>query len=600
MKDLFYKLHQQLSIKTKLIVAFFTVALLSVFLMASISYVNYTQSVKHDFYRLSNEATLRLNQHIEFYMVQLGKSTSSLLTGDLLQSWMKNEREFSTSEIDSIQNELRKNIALNYPEIVGMFLVTTDLKVLEMTNLPLSGNHSYTGEPWYSNSFHHDIRVLPTHIINYPIVNDVRVVSIEVPVYSIVTLELLGKLVIDLELNELERIFDNANLVSEGSFFAISEDDLIVYHENYDWLGISRSETDLVEFNLSSEEKASIQNVYGQRQLVSISKSESTGWTFVYTVPLDKMASAMQNTPNIILITLLIIVVSIVIIVPWITNRFVKPILDLKQFMLRVEKGDLHVRAPEMSGNDEIFHLNRSFNNMVEQIDELLSNVTSLELREANLLLREKEAIIQALQNQIDPHFLYNSLDIIKSIAYMEDVSQIVTMSRNLADFYRYTAKNVTKVVTLREELEHLKHYLALIQVRFPVTFHSQINVDDKFLECTVIKLMIQPLVENAIKYAIEPNDGKGSIIVSAHDEDGELVIKITNTGLKIDDKKIEILNRKISSITDNVHEEYRKQQSLGIANVHCRIVLKYGKQYGVSIAANHDEETVVFVRLPI
>jgi two-component system, sensor histidine kinase YesM len=600
MKASIYKLHQLLSIRAKLIFAFLTVALLSVLLMSAISYINYTQSAKEDFYRLSKEATLRLNQHIEFYIFQLAKSTSSLLASELLQDWMMNNREYSLGETTLIKDEMRKEIALNYSEIVGMFLVTREKQVLGMSTLPLSRTKSYKNEPWYGNAFHHDIRVLPTHSLTYPTVKNVRAVSLEIPIYSVNTLDLIGKLVIDFGLEEMERIFQNANIIPEGNFFVFSEDDRIVYHDDEGVYGIPRSETGLADLDLSGNVKASIQELNNQKVLVSMSKSESTGWMFVHTVPLVNMTSAMQNAPNVIFLTLMIVVVGIIIIVPLISNRFVRPILELKQLMLDVECGNLSVRAPVSQGKDEIQHLNRSFNNMVEQIDKLLDTVSLLKLKEANLVLREKEALIQALQNQINPHFLFNSLDIIKSIAYVEDVPQVVKMSRNLADFYRYTGKNDHHQVTLRDELDHLKHYLALLHIRFPDHFYSQINVKEQLLDGTVIKLMIQPLVENAVKYAIEPNEGKGEIIVSAYEYQDQLVIEITNNGKGISQEKAEGINKKLSFITDNVNQEYQKQQSVGLANVHARIVLKYGKQFGIRMIASDDEETTVLIRLPI
>jgi two-component system, sensor histidine kinase YesM len=599
MKAFLNTLHEKLTIKAKLIIAFLTVALLSVVLMGTISYITYTQSIKHEFYRLSSEATKRLNYHIEFYIFQLAKSTNSLLTSDLLQDWMQNGQALHLDDEMAIENEMRGKVAQNFPEIVGMFLLTPDQRVLSMTNLPLNGYQSYQQEPWYNNSFNEEVSVLPTHTIQYATVYNVRVVSLEIPIYSKASLQLLGKLVIDFQLDEINRTFMNAELLPEGSFFVVSKDDQMVYHLHNNYLGVSRSETELGGLDLFGDQKATVQQLNGEKHLIASSLSESTGWTFVHTVPLVSMYTSMQNTSNVILYTILIIAICIFIIVPMIANRIVRPILGLKQLMLKVEHGDLSVRAPVSSGRDELQHLHKSFNTMVEQIEELVDTVSAMKVKEANLLLKEKEALIKALQNQINPHFLYNSIDIIKSIAYLKDVPEIVSMSRNLADFYRYTAIEVNHV-TLRDELKHLKHYLALLHVRFPDHFHSFIDVDEKLYECTVIKLMIQPLVENSVKYGIEPNEGNGSITVSVSAQDGELMIKIIDTGGKISKKEIESLNHRLMYITNNIHKEYSKQKNLGLYNVHARIVLKYGGQYGLAISFDENKRTVVSIRLPV
>lgn len=261
---------------------------------------------------------------------------------------------------------------------------------------------------------------------------------------------------------------------------------------------------------------------------------------------------------------------------------------------------NLDVRAVYVSGHDEFQYLNRSFNMMIERIQELLETVSTLKYKEVSLQLREKEAMIKALQSQIDPHFLYNSLDIIKSMAYLEDMPEIVKMARSLADFYRYTAKDTDSMVKLEDELAQLKYYLSIIHVRFPGTFRSQFSVNDKFMDCLIPKLIIQPLVENAVKFAIEPKEGKGSIIVNAFDDRNDLVIEVADNGPGIRPDRLAEINGMLAQLTENAQHGYGRQQSLGIANVHARIVLQYGNQYGVSMDSFEGRGTVVSIRLPI
>ena len=125
--------------------------------------------------------------------------------------------------------------------------------------------------------------------------------------------------------------------------------------------------------------------------------------------------------------------------------------------MQKVSRGNLSVRAEIVSGHDDFQQLNRSFNQMVEQLDDLIRTVSELRLQEAHIRLRQKDAVIEALQNQINPHMLYNSLEIIKSMAYLENTDAIIRMSTNLGDVYRYTAKITEKEVPLKEELDHVQ-----------------------------------------------------------------------------------------------------------------------------------------------
>jgi two-component system, sensor histidine kinase YesM len=593
------RFHFRFSIKTKLTVAFLLVVLLTILVMGFLSYYFYNSGIKRDFHRISQEATLRLNHHIDFYIYQLTKSTSSVAKEELVQRWMKFGQQASLEEQLDVQNVLRRYVALNYPEIVGMFLLTTDGRKLAMTNLVLRTEEVLAQEPWHQNGIPEKASVMGTHAVKY-VSEDVRVLSLEMPIYSVENMDLLGKLVIDFYLDEIQRTFEKSSLAPQGRFFIISDQDTIVYHPNYRWLGLPREQTELRQLDLSNNDNASIQEWEGKRTLVAVTQSDTTGWTFVSIVPFAEMASAAKHTPNTMILAFVIVAGCIVLVVPFLSGAFVKPILHLRQVMGGVERGDLQVRASYTSGHDEFQYLNRSFNMMIEQVNQLLDTVSTMKLQEVSLQLREKEALVKALQTQINPHFLYNSLDIIKSMAYLEDMPDIVKMSRSLADFYRYTAQDMNAIVRLEEELSQLKHFLSIIHIRFPGTFRSQFSVNEKFMHCLIPKLIVQPLVENAVKYAIEAREGKGSIIVNAFDDGSDLVIEVADNGPGIRQERLEQIQAMLKELSENALHEYGKQQSLGIANVHARIVLQYGSSYGLSLDSFEGRGTVASIRLPL
>ncbi|TBL79140.1 cache domain-containing sensor histidine kinase [Paenibacillus thalictri] len=599
MRTFLANIHFRYSIKTKLTVAFLLVGLLTILIMGLLSYTYYSAGIKRDFYRISQEATLRLNHHIEFYLYQLAKSTSSVAKDELVQEWLLRGERFTLEQKVDVQNVLRRYVALNYPEIIGMFLLTPDGRTLAMSNLSIIKDDVFNDEPWAHNGFEEKVSVISTHTAKYTS-GDVRVLSLETPIFSVDNMDFLGKLVIDFHLEEIGRTFEKADLAPQGRFFIVSDQDSIVYYPEYSWLGVARSETKLGQLDLSNSESASIQQWNGTKTLVATTKSETTGWTFVSIVPFDEMASATKNTPNAMLIAFLIMALGISLTVPLLSKTFVQPILHLGHVMRSVERGDLSVRAEQVYGHDEFQYLNRSFNTMIDRINELLDTVNHLQFKEMNLQLREKEALIKALQNQIHPHFLYNSLDIIKSMAYLEDMPDIVTMARGLADFYRYTAQDTNSIVRLAEELNQLKMYLSIIHIRFPGTFRSQFSVNDKFMDCRIPKLIIQPIVENAVKYAIEPKAGKGSIIVNAFDDDADLVIEVADNGPGIRADRLRQIHEMVMQITESDSIGYVKQQTLGIANVHARIILQYGRKYGLRVDSFEGRGTVVSIRLPL
>jgi two-component system sensor histidine kinase YesM len=267
--------------------------------------------------------------------------------------------------------------------------------------------------------------------------------------------------------------------------------------------------------------------------------------------------------------------------------------------MEKLQTGDLTVRAPVTPGNDEIQLLSLSFNRMAGRLSELVNTVYKMELKEAQTQLLQKETTIQALQNQINPHLLYNTLDIIKSIAYLEGVPKIEKMAENLASLYRFTARLDQSEISFAEELDQLKRYLEIIHIRYTRHFESNVYVDDKYKHARIIKLSIQPIVENAVKYAVEPRNGKAAVMVSAYPEGNDLIIEIADNGSGIDPMILQNLKERLMMITKQPNHRVKASESLGLTNVHSRLVLYYGQEYGVDIHSFPNQGTVISVRIP-
>ncbi|MNC31544.1 Sensor histidine kinase YpdA [compost metagenome] len=311
------------------------------------------------------------------------------------------------------------------------------------------------------------------------------------------------------------------------------------------------------------------------------------------------MATGLQIAQVAAVVVMAAVILLIIIAVPIAANRITRPMIQLKKAMEKLQTGDLSVRAPVTPGRDEIQMLSISFNRMAERLNQLVNQVYNMELKEVQMQLLQKEATIQALQNQINPHLLYNTLDIMKSIAFLEGVPKIEKMAENLASLYRFTAKLEQSEISLAEELEHLKKYLEIIHIRYTKHFESKVYVDDKYLQARIIKLSIQPLVENAVKYAVEPRNGKAAVMVSAYPEGNDLIIEIADNGFGIDEAVLQNLQERLILITNHPDHAMKSSDSLGITNVHNRLVLYYGRGYGIAIHSFPNKGTVVSVRIP-
>ncbi|TBL74600.1 sensor histidine kinase [Paenibacillus thalictri] len=588
----------KLSIRAKMVLAFLSLSIASVLLLALSSHYYYSQAVKKDFFNISYEATNRLNYFLDYYFKQFQRSSSTLIESNTIQNWLT-DQNYTSENIDDVERELRRYVALNFPEIQNMFLVSRTHNVVSIRE-SFVGVNNYASESWNRMPLQQKRYIIPTHIADYPGSMGEGVLSIVLPIFGVESLELVGNLVIDISLTEIYQAFMRSKLGQSGDFFILSDNDTIVFHANHEWNGLPISQTGLKDLKLPKDQEATIQPFQGADYLVAAVTSESTHWKIVSMVPFDEMAGELTSATDSMLIILGLIAIFIALMVPFLSAKFVHPILILKNLMRQVAGGNLSVRSVSVPGLDEFQQLNHSFNIMVTRLEELFQTNTTLQMREVQSQLAQKEALIKALQNQINPHLLYNSLGIIQSMAYLEEMPMIEKMAGNLADVYRYTARFSGMETTLREEIIHLQKYLEIIHVRFPSDFQSHLYVNEKFHACPVVKLILQPILENAVKYAIEPLEGKGVIIVSAYDEKNDLVIEIADNGPGIEEEKLHEIEERIRIISTHDVPGIEDGESLGITNVHTRLVLKYGPGYGVRIHSFAGRGTVVSLRMPL
>ncbi|MDR6553892.1 cache domain-containing protein [Paenibacillus qinlingensis] len=599
------------SIRTKMVAAFLGVSFFSLFIMVGFANYYYAKSAKHDFFEIAQQAVSRINHQTDLYFTQLIQSTHATIAGplpsrnplvtrndtSLIQDWLQGELSVTRENLFWIENSLNQTIALNYSEIVDMFLVSSDKRIISTEDNLAPDESRLMTEPWYQSPLADTAKIFPTYLSEYRNSVGYPVVAVSVPIFSTNTVKLIGNLVIDVALNEVGKILGRSTLGETGYFFIVASDGTIVYDPNTGLAGLPMAETELSWLHL--DKPNDVQTWEGKDYLVSYNHSEFTNWNVVALVPLNEMASGLTIVRKSMIIVMVLVSIFILITVPWLSGWLTRPISKLKDLMLRVENDDLSVQADVYPGNDEIQQLNRRFNRMTYRLKESRETIYGLKLKEVKLQLKQKEATIQALQNQINPHLLYNTLDIIKSIAFLEDNPRIATMAGNLGSVYRYTARMAELEVPLSDEIEHLRNYLDIIHVRFSKHFQSEIYIHQKYMDCMIVKLCLQPMVENAVKFAVEPKYGKAAVLVNAFQEHDDLIIEIADNGPGIPAIKLKELQERLDAISEGADDRFAEQQSLGIANVHTRLVLQYGNKYGLSVASFPGRGTVVSIRIP-
>ena len=295
-------------------------------------------------------------------------------------------------------------------------------------------------------------------------------------------------------------------------------------------------------------------------------------------------------------IAALVILVMVIYITYMISQSITSPVRELSRVTARVAGGDMSVRANLETGA-ELGVLSRSLDEMIERINNLLSQVRT---EQENLRVAE----LELLQAQINPHFLYNTLDTIIWLAEAGDQSKVVSMVGSLSDFFRASLGQGRDIVTIGDEIRHVSSYLEIQQVRYQDILTYSIDVPEEIYISSIPKITLQPLVENALYHGIKNRRGGGCITITGKVESKCIYLYIEDNGIGMTEERLEQINRKINAGEKTENEadaggNREEAEIFGLYNVNERIRLKFGSRYGIHIDSEFGKGTVVTVLLP-
>lgn len=401
------------------------------------------------------------------------------------------------------------------------------------------------------------------------------------------TLKSIGILIFDVNINLFKGIIDPVNAVTQGNTIIIDDKGELMY--TGDDTGDQSAEKQAINLQLLLK-KVDKQNGHfqmdldGQSYLAVYTVSKQTGWTTLVTIPLSRILSPVEKNRNTLIITTLIIIAFALFVATVISHALTKPLKSMVRLMKQVQHGNLDVWL-HPKYNDEIGMLGSHFNRMIIRVKDLLQEVSLTEKR-------KQKADMRALQNQINPHFIYNTLESIRMLAESSDDSRVAELTYLLGVQMRYGIVRSEETVTIRHELDHVRNYFHLLQIRFPDKFRLNIDVPDDFQHLPVIKLVFQPIVENAVFHGLEHKEGLGTLSISAWKEDGHAVFCVEDDGVGMDEDTLHSLN---DSLT---HGAAGEMFGIGLRNVNERIRLHYGSAFGLRVKSQLGEGTHVTLRI--
>lgn len=392
-----------------------------------------------------------------------------------------------------------------------------------------------------------------------------------------------GVLLVDMDYSGISRMMNQINTSNNGQYYYLCDSNgEIIYHPRQIQIsdGICQESS---QWAADCKDGVYEERFEGERRKVVVNTISYTGWKLVGVIPYEAFTHGMLNVKYFVAILMLLTVMMLVIISRVVSARISSPILKLNESVKEYEAGE----KPEIytGGSMEIRHLGHSIQNSYEQIERLMKEI----VKEQD---ERRKSEMDALQSQINPHFLYNALESLTWMVEAEKNDEAVFMISQLAKLFRISLSKGRTVIPIKDELQHAESYMNIQKIRYKNKFSVDFQVDSALYEYCTVKLILQPILENAINYGVREMDDCGEIVVRGRMEAGDLILSVEDNGMGMSEEEVEFV------LTDS-NRIHKHGSGVGLVNVNNRIKILFGKEYGLVVESEPDEGTRVSIRIP-
>ncbi|WP_075679293.1 sensor histidine kinase [Roseburia sp. 831b] len=377
------------------------------------------------------------------------------------------------------------------------------------------------------------------------------------------------------------------NIENEWSCFVTDEGELY-FGDNEQDDSVELLQEILKQNQKTEETQVVYSKIKGRKLVISSMPVKELSGTLISVKDITENVHRVYFIRNVFVVVMLFVIALLVLWVNHIVKRLLRQLYDILASIREVQKGNLDV-VIENCGPDEMGELGTQINKMLRRIKRLMEDNLKREM-----LMKNSE--IRALQNQINAHFIYNVLESIKMMAEIDEEYAISDAVTSLGKLLRYSMKWVSGNVLVEQELEYIKNYMALINLRFDYEIYLSLNIPDSILKQEIPKMSLQPIVENAIYHGIEQMAEDTNIYIKGFVEENDCVIEITDAGKGMTEEEVEQLKKKI---TGEMESDGGSGNGIGLKNVQDRIQIAFGEKYGIEVASKLGCYTKIRVRIP-
>ncbi|UKS27948.1 sensor histidine kinase [Paenibacillus sp. HWE-109] len=571
------------SMVKKLNVLYTLMILLPVVVVTLLGFQRYNENLKKKVADFDLQLLGQIGRNVDNYLEELDRISLSIYLEDNLETMSSRNKDLgSASEFQekvSLDKAMKILMRSSLKDIMGAYLFKDSSIFSQYGSGPNVDYSNFTRDPWYDKVLAADGKglLIPSHQIRNHTKPAPYVFSYGRSLIDVNKHESFGVLLIDVSIQGLADILQQVEHGQKGQLFITDKEGRMIYHP------VTEQMTGNFTLRLPNQQDSFITNVNGEWIMVNYVTSSFSGWKIVGLVPIRELTQDSNILLNLLWtlagITLLIsIAISAVL-----TSSMMKPLKKIRVLMRKVEEGDYKVqyRSP---ANDEIGQVGHSFNVMVQKINELVYN-------ELTMNILKKEADFKALQSQINPHFLYNTLESINMKAEVNGDYEVADMISLLGKLFRMSVNQSSEMISFAQELEFIRVYMKLQKMRYP-KLETHIAIEEELLNAKTLPWIIQPLVENAFVHGLAPHKGLGCIRIEGWRDGPYIRVRVTDDGIGIDVEKLRHIQSKLLTETSV------ETSHIGLTNVHNRIRIYFGDAYGLTLRSTLGTGTSVELML--
>ncbi|WHY69915.1 sensor histidine kinase [Neobacillus sp. SuZ13] len=491
-----------------------------------------------------------------------------------------------------LQSKIKKQMKMytdTHPEIAGVLIVNKS-DLLISNEMSRTTRDPLTNESWYKQAanapsvIHLESRPIGRNLTTSPKYSADEVLSVTKAVINEKTGKVLGVILIDWKLDTINNEIRNMGFGAHGFVYVIDEQSRIVYTP------VNKIVYRIKDSWFNNRKSGSfIKNIQDTDFQVMYDYSKYTKWKIVGVFSINETLAFIKDMRWTAGIIAMVVLILAIIAAAFFTSSITRPLGQLSSLMKKAAQGDLDNKF-ESKNEDEIKQLGDSFNSMIESIKNLLNLINLIEKR-------KREAELKVLQEQIKPHFLYNTFDTIKWMAMEYQAKDIMDVIDALTKLFRIGLSKGRESIKVLEEIAHIESYLIIQMTRYEDKFDYVIDVQEEARELFVLKLILQPLVENSIYHAIKTKRGRGKILIQVKIIDNKLFLSVTDDGSGMNPEMITKLNQRLQK-TGMIGGE--DSSGYGMLNVNERIKLSFGNDYGLNVHSIENQGTTVEIWHPI